>query len=71
MLKIVYKDKEFGADINEIGNINYKLELGNDITGTELIASIIKLMKVMEFSPTVIQQALENALEDLKAQNNS
>ena len=71
MLKIVYKDKEFGADINEIGNINYKLELSNDITGTELIESIIKLMKVMEYSPTVIQQALENVLEDLKAQNGS
>ena len=71
MLKIVYKDKEFGANINEIGNINYKLELSNDITGTELIESIVKLMKVMEYSPTVIQQALENVLEDLKAQNNS
>ena len=71
MLKIVYKDKEFGADINEIGNINYKLELSNDITGTELIESIVKLMKVMEFSSTVIQQALENVLEDLKAQNGS
>lgn len=71
MLKIVYKDKEFGADVNEIGKINYKLELSNDITGTELIESIIKLMKVMEYNPTVIQQALENVLEDLKTQNDS
>ena len=62
MLKIIYDDKEVGAEDTYIGTVHYEVTLDNDISGYDVIDAIVRTMKVAQFHDTTIENALKAAL---------
>lgn len=71
MIKIITKDNEFGENDNIIGNLTYEVELTDNATGIDVIKSTLRMMDIVGYHPQTIIKALQEALEERKADENA
>lgn len=70
MIKIIATDYEFGENDNMIGNLTYGVELTDNATGIDVIKSTLRMMDIVGYHPQTIIKALQEALEERKADKN-